>query len=115
MDGHGPAVLHVTPEVGPRTVWLRLAGEMDVATAGHLTEVVRSLPADRLAQVRLDLSGLAFVDAAGLTALLQVEALVRAHDGRLTLHGPSPLILRLLAITGLTGLFDIDSPIPTDR
>lgn len=117
LDERDPAVLHVTPEIGPDLTSLRLAGEMDLATAGQLVEIVRSLSVGNLKQVRLNLSDLAFVDAAGLTALLQVKALVRARDGRLFLYRPSSALVRFLAITGLTGAFEFStgSPVPNDR
>jgi anti-sigma B factor antagonist len=117
MDGHGPAVLRVTVEPGPEMVSLRLTGELDVATAGHLAEAIESLPGDHLGQVRLDLGGLTFVDASGLTALLQVKSLVGARGGRLSLHRPRPMVLRLLEVTDLTGTFDVDpeSSLSIDR
>ena len=108
MNGHGPSALGVTPDVSPGMISLRLSGEMDTASAGHLAEILLALPVDEFQRVQLDLSGLAFLDAAGLTALLQAKALIGARNGRLSLYGPSPMILRILAITGLTGTFDVD-------
>jgi anti-sigma B factor antagonist len=109
----GPAA-RVTPDAELGEVSLRLAGELDVATAGQLAETMRSLPVEHLRQVRLDLSDLAFLDAAGLTALLRARALIRACDGRLVLDRPAPPILRLLAVTDLTDAFDIGTagPVP---
>lgn len=107
MDGHGPAVLHATPETGPHGVRLRLAGELDVATAGHLVEIARSLPDHHLHEVVLDVSGLAFVDAAGLSALLRTKKVVHHRGGRLVLQGPAPILRRMLAVTGLESSFDV--------
>lgn len=104
-DRYVPTLLQVTPEFAAGTTRLRLAGELDLATAGQLTGMVRSLPAGHL---RLDLSGLTFLDAAGLTALLEARALVRARDGRLVLDRPGPPVLRVLELTGMTGAFVID-------
>jgi anti-sigma B factor antagonist len=107
VDARDSVALRVTLEDGAGIVCLRLAGEMDVATAGQLTEIVRSLPADQL-RVQLDLSDLDFLDAAGLTALLEARAIVRARDGRLSLRRPSASVLRLLVLTDLAETFDLD-------
>jgi anti-anti-sigma factor len=104
-DGYGPAFLRVTSDCTSGTTCLRLDGELDIATARQLTEMVRSLPADHLRRLRLDLSGLAFLDAAGLGALVRVRALVAARGGCLVLDRPAPPVLRLLDVTGLTGAF----------
>lgn len=108
MDGHGPAELLITPTVGPAGVSLRLGGEMDVATARHLTEVMRSLPVSLLHEVRLDLIELAFIDAFGLSVLLETRNLISSRGGRLTLHQPRPLLVKLLNVTELAALFDVD-------
>jgi anti-sigma B factor antagonist len=56
-------------------VLVRLDGELDVETASwFLTELSGSLTAGQAREVELDLSGLTFLDVAG------VRALVRAHD-----------------------------------
>lgn len=109
-DGYGPATLRVTSDRTSGTTCLQLDGELDIATAGQLAEMVLSLPADHLRQLRLDLSGLAFLDAAGLGALVRVRALVAARDGRLVLDRPALPVLRLLDLTGLSGAFDIGVP-----
>jgi anti-sigma B factor antagonist len=107
VDARESAPLRLTPEAGPGMTRLRLAGEMDVATGGQLTELVRSLPAEQL-RVQLDLSDLDFLDAAGLTALLEARAIVQARNGRLSLHRPSAAVLRLLVLTDLAETFDLD-------
>ena len=117
MNGHGPAVLRVTPGPSPVGVSLRLTGEMDVATGGHLTEIIRALPVNLLRHVRLDLTDLAFIDASGLTELVDARTAVRSPGGQLTLHGPRPLLVRLLDMTDLTAMFDEGtvSALPNDR
>jgi anti-anti-sigma factor len=106
MDGHGPAELQVTPEPDPAGVRLRLAGEMDLATAGQLTTIIGTLPAHLVRHVRLDLADLAFVDASGLAALIETRTFIHSRGGRLSLENPRPPLVRLLQITNLTTLFD---------
>jgi anti-sigma B factor antagonist len=109
VHGTGPATLQVTPERGPDGISLRLAGEMDIATAHQLVDIIGPLPAPDLRRVRLDLAELVFIDASGLTALRQVSMIVAGRGGRLTLHGVQPLLRRLLEITDLGGDFDVET------
>jgi anti-sigma B factor antagonist len=107
MDGHGPAVLNATPGPMPDGVTLRLAGELDVATARHLPEIVRALPADLVRHVRLDLAELSFIDASGLTALIETRTLVHGRGGQLSLQDPRPALVRLLEIADLAATFGL--------
>ena len=109
VDGLGPATLQVTPEPGPDGISLRLAGEMDIATAHHLVDIIRPLPAPDLRQVRLDLAELVFIDASGLGGLVQTRTFILGHGGRLTLHGVRPLLRRLLEITDLSSVLDVEA------
>ena len=109
VDGHGSAALQVRPERGPEGIWLRLAGEMDIATADHLVDMIRPLPGPDLRRVRLDLAELVFIDASGLTALQQANMIVAGRGGRLTLHGVRPLLRRLLEVTDLSSAFDVEA------
>lgn len=109
MDGHGSGTLRETLDRRPDGISVRLAGEMDIATAPQLPETVRSLSGPEMQHVRLDLSGLTFIDASGLAALVQVRTLVHRAGGRLTLHGARPLLCRMLAVTNLSSEFDLES------
>lgn len=119
MPGHGLAGLRVTPVADPAGTCLRLAGELDIATAGHLVSFVSSLPVPAGAEVRLDVAGLAFIDVVGLTALLRSRTHVVGSGGRLLLQHPSPVLLRMLDITGLGGILPVEPVLapatPTSR
>jgi anti-anti-sigma factor len=69
-----------------------LDGELDAATAGEVRKLSASL--DGLV-VRIDLSGLTFVDSSGLHALLDMK---RAHPTVRLIH-PSPQMQRLAELT----------------
>lgn len=108
LDGHGLGILKVITDPVPRGSSVRVTGEMDIATAPQLVATVRSLSRRDLQHVWLDLSGLTFIDGAGLAALVQVRRLVDGGGGRLTLHGVRPLARRLLTITNLSRDFDLE-------
>jgi anti-anti-sigma factor len=73
----------------------RLEGELDMATAGGLREVLATANADD--PIVLDFSGVRFMDSSGLRALLQWA---RSDDcGPVVLKDPTPQVSRLLEIT----------------
>lgn len=117
MNGQGDGTLRVAPHRTPDGIALRLTGEMDIATAPHLVEGVRSLSRPDLQHVRLDLTQLTFIDASGLRALVEARMLVHGQGGRLSLHGARLLLRRMLQITKLNTAFDLESDLttPPDR
>lgn len=90
-----------------RRSWVALSGELDLATAPHLQQVLDQLCRDGYSEIVLDLSGLAFLGAAGLTVFHRVDHQLRAAHGRLILHRPGPRARRVLAITGLDTVLTI--------
>lgn len=104
MDGCGPG-LRLTACRQAEGVCIVAVGELDIATADQLIDLARQFSADEVAHLRVDLAGLTFIDAAGLSALVRVDRLVSEHGGRLTLLRPPPVLLRLLEITSLRNTF----------
>lgn len=107
LEGHGPAVLHLSVHTGHD-------GERAGGVGRGTRRSDRAAPgaglpgaADVAAEVCLDLSGLEFLDAAGLGALRAVQASVIEHDGRLVVQGPRPLARRILQITGLDDVLTV--------
>jgi anti-anti-sigma factor len=79
--------------------WVRLAGELDIATTPRLKRVLRAL---RARLVVLDLRELEFMDSSGVHAI--VEASIRARrlgDRLLLLSGP-PGVDRVFTLTAST-------------
>lgn len=97
------AALRVTTETeGPVTV-LRLAGELDLATAGHLREHLRHAlrQGSDLRHLVVDVAGLEFLDVTGLNALLEARPHLASVGARLSLRRPRPMVRRMLALLGL--------------
>jgi anti-sigma B factor antagonist len=61
------------------TATLRLHGELDMAAAPKLAEVVHELQHDGAPEIVVDLRGLSFLDSMGLSALLGAH--VAGQDG----------------------------------
>jgi anti-sigma B factor antagonist len=79
---------------------LSIAGEVDLAVATQLRESgLVALARDDSAVLRIDLSAVTFMDSSGLGALIQLN---NTSPGRVVLVRPSPRVVRLLELAGLT-------------
>lgn len=92
-------------EIKGDTATLRLSGELDVATAPELRDNVVQLISEGRTQLVFDCSELAFIDSTGLGVLIGARARCLAANGSVALAGVRPALQRLLAVTGIDGLF----------
>src|SRR5690349_12879376 len=74
---------------------VRMAGELDMASAPLINGAMHMVPVARRRHVRLDLGAVSFCDCAGLNAFITSDRLVRAAGGRLVLLHPSSQVRRL--------------------
>jgi len=81
---------------------LRVSGELDLATVGVLGSAIQRAAADRR-EVELDVSGVAFCDVVGATALEQAQQQLQARGCQLILRGIDGPLHLLLAVDGLFG------------
>jgi anti-sigma B factor antagonist len=100
--GEGPgAPFDVVISQQTGCVGVYLQGELDASTAPHMEHVLDQLRHDGHHQIALDLSGLAFLGAAGLGVFVRIHHDLLATDGTLVLTRPARIVQRILAITGL--------------
>jgi anti-sigma B factor antagonist len=94
---------------GPKAV-LRLAGELDLATADVLRERVREVVSGdgELRQLVFDIAGLEFMDVTGLGALLEARRKVAAVGGSVAIRRPRPMVVRMLTLLDLEDALQID-------
>jgi anti-anti-sigma factor len=88
-------------------VTVLVEGELDLATADELRRLLDTELSRRRA-VKLDLSGVPFIDSTGLAAIL--AALRRSEEGRgeLQIEGElQPQTRRMMELTGVLGLLEI--------
>lgn len=78
---------------------VRLVGDLDLASSKLLTAALEHELASGRRFVRLDLSGLGFLDSAGLRALLDAHWMFLSKRGTLILLGLNRHARRLAAIT----------------
>jgi anti-sigma B factor antagonist len=95
---------------GPPTV-IEISGEIDLATAHLVTELVEHVARNRPAQVVLDMANVSFFCADGLRALLHARAILAAANGQLLLRAPSAKTWLVLTTTRTQHLFPLDATI----
>lgn len=98
------AGLQVVPVGDPAAGCLHLTGELDAATGEELLDAGRDAVALGATALSLELADLRFCDSAGLRALVLLS---REVEGPLVLVEPSPMLVRLLEVTGLSEAFTL--------
>jgi anti-anti-sigma factor len=78
-------------------VVVALAGELDLATAPELGDALESLDAD----ATVDLSGVTFMDCAGLAVLLEAH---EREGRRVQVTGAHGLTLRMMVVLGVDAI-----------
>ncbi|MPZ82547.1 MAG: anti-sigma factor antagonist [Actinophytocola sp.] len=96
-----------TRRVSPDTVVLEVRGDLDMSTSPTLQNVLLSHLHDAASQVTVDLTGVSFLSAAGLTVLVNAKQAAVAAGRSLCVVACARVVLLPLTITGLDGVFDI--------
>ncbi|MGW4500184.1 STAS domain-containing protein [Micromonospora sp. NPDC004336] len=99
---------HVEISVGDQVVDVRATGEVDIATVAAFRSALWAAPARPV--LRLDLSGVRVLSAAGVRALVAAHLRIRARGGELVLLRPDPVVARVLRATGLHRVIPIVDP-----
>lgn len=82
---------------------VRVAGELDVATAPVLDAALTQAEASAAPMIAIDLTGVSFIDSTGLRALLEAHARDKRHAaaGRLQIIGGSEQAQKLFRLAGV--------------
>lgn len=95
----------VAVSLGSSTPTIAVTGELDLATcprlAGSLDTVVDAGTGD----VLVDLSRVTFLDSTALTVLVTYRQRLASAGRHLVVHQPSPVVVRVLTISGLLDAF----------
>lgn len=83
---------------------VRLEGDVDVATAPALRDVVERLQADGQRYVRFDAASVKFMDSQGLNLLAGAHKRAQALGGRIEVVGASGELRTVFSVTGLDWL-----------
>jgi anti-anti-sigma factor len=105
LEAEPPTVqveMHLDPKGAQVVV---LVGELDSSNAASLEERLASIPPQTAQRLIFDLTGLRFMDSAGIAVLIGAAA----QASSVSLRNPSPIIRRVLEATGLSSVFSIES------
>ncbi len=94
-----PRLHHVEVEAGDAVV--RLTGEHDAATVDDLSRLLAEAIALTRSAVIVDLSGVEFMGAATIGALMRARNFLEARSRRLVLRAPSASARRTLELCGI--------------
>ena len=94
--------------VNGRTV-VHLSGELDIATAPELSECLEGASRRGAALVVLDLADLEFCDSSGLAQIVEWHRRGARQGFSLLLHAPTPSVTRLLELTSLNQLLNVEA------
>jgi anti-sigma B factor antagonist len=91
---------------------LQIAGELDAYTAPALRQRMLDLNADGVVHVIADMRQVDFLDSTGLGVLVGGLKRFREHGGSLALVVTKSGVLKVLQVTGLTGVLQARSSVP---
>jgi anti-anti-sigma factor len=105
---YGPR-FDVSVERAGSTAIVRLAGELDLATAPELTDVLHGLEPG-CKRIILDVTGLDFIDSTGLRLAVMEHDRASADGFEFVITGATGAVLKVLRLTGL----DVSLPLAPD-
>jgi anti-sigma B factor antagonist len=95
--------------VGDERATVKPAGEIDLATARDVQERATQLLHRPIDHLTFDMREVVMVDSVGLATLLRVAQQAEAADCAFTLLNPSPLLRRVLHVTGLSRVLNVQT------
>ena len=109
-DDASPALVLDHRSEGDAVV-VSLVGEVDHATAADLLAYASSVVGEGPARLVLDCEGLTFMDSSGLRVLVALQTDLARERG-LVIRNGSTTVLRILHVTGLEGVVEIEPAQP---
>jgi anti-sigma B factor antagonist len=109
MSNQSGPQFDVSVEHAGTTAIVRLAGELDLATAPELAEVLHGLDG-ACQRIILDLTGLEFIDSTGLRLAVTEHGRAGAEGFEFVIAGAAGPVLKVLRLTGL----DVTLPLAPD-
>jgi anti-anti-sigma factor len=93
--------VHVFTEVTNGEAVMHVTGEVDASNASELRDAFLSVLGDGARSLVIDCARLTFIDSTGLSAIIAANRAADLQFGTVTVRNPSPMVMRLLEVTGL--------------
>ncbi len=101
-------LFQVSVDQDPDGVLVTVRGELDTYTAPRLRERLDDvIEQNGHSTLRLELSGMSFVDSSGLAVFVDALKKTRQRGGAFCLQSPNPATSKVLEISGLDRIFEI--------
>jgi len=97
--------LHLCPRDRGAVVWAR--GDVDTDAAGTFQDIMLQVMRRQGPSLLLDLSGVSFMDCAGLRALLLTQRRAGMRGGSVSLIAESPAVRRIIDLFGARDVFPV--------
>jgi anti-sigma B factor antagonist len=94
-------------DMAPNSVTVTVAGELDMADADQVGQVLEDAAAAERPTVRLQLSGLTFADSSAVKAIILGAKAADEHGVTFELVNPHSRVRQLLQVTGLVNVLTI--------
>jgi anti-anti-sigma factor len=88
-------------------VRIEVVGYVDHSTCDNLRGLAHSVLASGATSITLDCTRMSFMDSSGLGIVAEMATYTSSRGGSLTLLRPTPIIMRLLSVTGLDSLVQV--------
>jgi anti-sigma B factor antagonist len=98
---------NVSMERSNGAVVLVVTGELDLGSAGLLSQAFKSLADSGTKLVIADLRELEFIDSTGISLLVKAHRAAERDGTTFAVAGAKPQVTRLLSLTGLTDMLTI--------
>lgn len=103
----GQDLFDISTRWAPHGVVVIALGDIDMLTAPVLGGTLSAIVDEGHRDVVLDLTGVAFMDAAGLGIVASTTARLHAAGGMFAVRSPGPMVRQLLDLTDFGGLVEI--------
>lgn len=104
LDNNQTTIVVIDTQLDPTGAQIvTLSGELDSSNVAQLEAMVESLAAEPSQSLVFNLTGLQFMDSAGIAVLIGA-----ATKTNVSLRNPSPVIRRVLEVTGLSSVLAIE-------
>jgi anti-anti-sigma factor len=91
-----------TRDLRPGTRDIQIQGELDLAVAGRLDDVLTAA-VEECSQVLVGLQQCDFIDSSGIAVILRAHNRMQEAGKQLVVYAPTDQVLRVLSMTGLIG------------
>jgi len=107
--------MHISTRVVGDLGVIHIDGEVDTIHAPKLREEAERLLGDGAHSLVIDCRDIEFIDSAGLQAMVQSYKAAQAKGGTVTVRDPSAFTRKLLRLSGLDGVLQIEDLTELER